>query len=168
MDTETDPHIGFTEMLQQYKGTLMGVCLYYAREEDIDDLYQEMACALWEAWQRYKKKSSLRTWVTSVAVNVAMNYTRDKEKQPRMVPIDPAIAEMLADEATDLRYQRLYRLVDMLKEEDDRKLMLLYLDRYSLREIAELMNISEGAAKTRLFRIREKLKELRAKYNDDL
>ena len=69
--------------------------------------------------------------------------------------------DTLADEATDLRYHRLYDLIDRLDDDDERKLLFLYLDRKRLREIAEITGTTETAVKQKLYRIKQKLNDLK-------
>ena len=51
MKTDVRRHTEFLEMLRQCEGTLLKVCLYFTdrRRDDIRDLYQEIACTLWES-----------------------------------------------------------------------------------------------------------------------
>jgi len=60
-------------MLRQCEGTLVKVCFYFTgrRRDDFRDLYQEIACNLWEAWPSFRGDSNVNTWVTRIALNVA-------------------------------------------------------------------------------------------------
>ena len=55
-------------------------------------------------------------------------------------------------------YSELYRAVNTLKEELRIPVILYYMEDFSIREIAQIMEISEGAVQKRLARARKKLK----------
>lgn len=149
-------------MLHRCEGTLVKVCIYFSnrRRDDFRDLYQEIACTLWESWPTFRGESNVNTWVVRIALNVAGQEIRKRKRLPQFVELDERIYDLLADEATDLRYQPLYRLIDRLGE-DDRKLLFLYLDRHPLREIAEITGLTEPAVKQRLYRLRQQLIEIK-------
>lgn len=155
----------FLQMLSQCEGILIKVCLYFTRRRSSDfcDLYQEIVRTLWESWPKYRGESSPSTWVTRIALNVAGQEVRKHKRMPLFVEYDHKIHDILTDEATDLRYQPLYRCIDNLQDDYDRKLLFLYIDRHPLCEIADITGISEAAVRQRLYRIRQQLK----KYNNN-
>lgn len=158
----------FLEMLRQCEGTLLKVCLYFTdrRRESVRDLYQEIACVLWESWPKYRGESKLNTWVTGIALNVAGQELRKRNKAPLFVELDESLCDTLADEQGDSLYRRLYRLIDRLGNDGDRKLLFLYLDGKSNHEIAGLTGLTVVSVKKRLHRIKIKLKELNTQEDE--
>lgn len=163
MKPDARQHTEFLKMLRECEGTLMKVCLYFTdrSRDDFRDLYQEIACTLWEAWPTFRGESDLNTWVTRIALNVAGQEIRKRKRLPQFVELDESFYDTLADEATGLRYHRLYDLIDRLDDDDERKLLFLYLDRKRLREIAEITGTTETAVKQKLYRIKQKLNDLK-------
>lgn len=163
MKVDARQHTEFLKMLRHCEGTLIKVCLYFTdrSRDDFRDLYQEIACTLWEAWPTFRGESDLNTWVTRIALNVAGQEIRKRKRLPQFVELDESFYDTLADEATDLRYHRLYDLIDRLDDDDERKLLFLYLDRKRLREIAEITGTTETAVKQKLYRIKQKLNDLK-------
>ena len=149
----------FLQMLSQCEGILIKVCRYFTRRRPCDfrDLYQEIVCTLWELWPTFRGESKPSTWVTRIALNVAGQEIRKRKRMPLFVEYDAAIHDILSDEATDLRYQPLYRLIDNLQDDYDRKL---------LREIADITGTTEAAVKQRLYRIRQQLLEMKQQDTD--
>lgn len=162
MKVDATRHTEFLQMLRQCEGTLAKVCLYFSHRnpEALRDLYQEIACALWESWPSFRGDSSTNTWVMRVALNVAGQEARRRKRISEFVELDESFYSALADQATNLRYHRLYTLIDHLDNDDDRKLVFLYLDRHRLREIAEMTGSTEAAVKQKLYRIKQKLHKL--------
>ena len=56
-------------------------------------------------------------------------------------------------------YSKLYSAVNELKEELRIPVVLYYMEDFSVREIAQILEISEGAVQKRLARARGKLKK---------
>ena len=158
----------FLQMLSQCEGILIKVCRYFTRRrpEDFRDLYQEIVCVLWESWPHYRGESALSTWVTRIALNVAGQEIRKRKRMPLFVEFDENIHDILSNEATDLRYQPLYRLIDSLQDDYDRKLLFLYIDNKHFREIAEITGSTEAAVKQRLYRIRQQLIKIKNQKNE--
>ena len=148
-------------MLQENGGILMKVCLVFTNrdKESIRDMYQDIACNLWEAWPSFKGECKTSTWVTRIALNVAGQEVRKRKCRPQFVVLDESSYEQLAAEACEQPSQRLHSIIDELKKADDKRMIYLYLEGMSLREIAEMNGISEDAVKQRIRRVKKKLAE---------
>lgn len=171
MRKEEERHKEFLQMLRQCEGTLLKVCFAFSsrRHDDFRDLYQEIAATLWECWPKYKGESALNTWVTRIALNVALQEKRKQRSRPCFVEFDEKFYDTLAIEAAEPQYCRLYRLIDELENDDDRIIIYFYLDGKRLREISELMGgLSETAVKQRIYRIKKNLMTLKEKENEGL
>ena len=64
--------------------------------------------------------------------------------------------EIETDQRTD--YSDLYRAVNSLKEELRMPVILYYIEDFNIKEIAQILEITEGAVQKRLARARGKLK----------
>ena len=70
----------------------------------------------------------------------------------------------LADLKREELAESLYRLIDLLGKAD-KSLILLYLDKIPYAQIAEIVGISEAAARKRVERIKQKLVILNTENN---
>lgn len=152
----------FYKMLRQCGDILLNVCVCFTERgrEDYRDMYQEIACTLWEAWPKFRAGSNIRAWVTRTALNVAGHEVRKRKRRPQFVEFDESFYDTLAMEATDTRYQLLYDLLDKI-DANDRKILFLYIDCRQMKEIAEITGLSEQAVKQRIYRIKKKLNALK-------
>ena len=66
------------------------------------------------------------------------------------------MTEIEADQKTD--YSDLYKAVNSLKEELRMPVILYYIEDFNIKEIAQILEITEGAVQKRLARARGKLK----------
>ena len=120
-----------------------------------DDLFQEIATALWTALPRFRGDSSERTWVYRVAHNTAISFAthgrrRREREQPGEVPIEPAVGAPQEADAIDRQQRdRLWAAVQELPVVD-RAITVLYLDGLSATEIEGVTGLSAGAIATRL------------------
>lgn len=95
-------------------------------------------------------------------VRVLRNLLIDQKRRERFVSWEEA--EMPTEGAEDavLRQESvrsLYRGITALGEDDREILALYYFAQVSLRQIAQLLGLTEGAAKVRLYRARRRLKK---------
>lgn len=157
--TDSEHEREFKAMLRSMEGTVVRVCLLFAerRNDGFVDLYQDIVGALWRSYLDFRRESSLNTWVYRVALNTAVSQRRHRRKQPALVLLDTALLANLADTGRDEQVERLYELIDRLPPAE-RKLLFLYIDRMSLRDIAEVLGTNENTVKQRLKRLKHKLK----------
>jgi len=124
------------------------------------DLLQEIHLSLWQSFESYESRCSLRTWVYRVAHNTAASYVL-KEcrkhsadwltlKQVDEIP-DPDHFEGTSDR--QLALEKLMRLVHRLKP-PDRQLILLYLEDMNADSIGEIAGLSAGAVRVQIHRIK--------------
>ena len=92
MKTE-EQHIGFDAMINQCKGTLIKLCQFYTRgnPDDFPDLFQDILVNLWEQWPSFQGKSSVNTWVYSIARNTAVEYLRHRKKHINVSTTTPTV-----------------------------------------------------------------------------
>jgi RNA polymerase sigma-70 factor (ECF subfamily) len=156
----------FLRLIEQYGPALKRLAgAYLDREADREDLFQEIAVALWQAIPAFRGESSERTWLYRIAHNVAISdsarlrgHRRREEAAPEL--FDRASAAPDAEKEL-LREEKRRLLVEAIRELSgvDRQIVLLHLEGLSYAEIEEVSGLSQAALATRLTRAREKLKE---------
>jgi RNA polymerase sigma-70 factor (ECF subfamily) len=116
-----------------------------------EDLLQETFMRAWKSWDDLRDESAARSWLYTILRNErARLYERkrfkiDDDQDLNEVP-DPRVG--VADEL-EMR-DALRALPPGYRE----PLLLQWIGGYSCREIAEIMNLTEGAVMTRLTRAR--------------
>lgn len=156
----------FLRLIVEYEPALRRLAGVYLRQPaDREDLFQEIAVALWQAIPRFRGESTVRTWLYRIAHNVALSsaaklYRRGATEQAGPVPTDPQPAPRDAEhEILRVEKQRLLAVAIRELPVIDRQIVLLHLEGLAYAEIVEVCGLSETAVATRLSRIREKLKE---------
>lgn len=156
----------FLDMLSRSQRTVFKICLHFTDRspDSIRDLYQEIACNLWEAWPRFRGDSSTDTWVRRIALNVAVTEVRNHVRQPRFVPLEDGMYDTIADQESAAPPDY-YHLLTLL-EPDERALLYLRLDQLSIRDIADTLHRTEAAVKQDLYRLRKKIDTLKQRDDD--
>lgn len=154
----------FERLLADYGPALRRlVVAYLVRPQDREDLFQEIALALWQALPSFRGEASERTWLYRIAHNVAITAAaRLRKRHARELETDPASdpSSAAAHPEADLLQQEKQRLLlssIALLPDLDKQLVLLHLEGLSYAEIEAVVGLSPGAIATRLTRIREKL-----------
>ena len=126
-------------------------------DEDCADAIQETLVKAFSKINSLKQDAYAKTWLIRILINECYNVLRQKSRQ---IPMDmeTEMAGKVAAESQD--YSDLYRAVSQLQEELKLPVVLYYGEDFSVREIAQVLEISEGAVQKRLARARQKLKRI--------
>jgi RNA polymerase sigma factor (sigma-70 family) len=166
--SDADLRAAYEDLLRRYLAPLRRLAWSYVREGS-EDLFQEIAMALWTALPRFRGDSSERTWVYRVAHNTAISFVAGRRRRAQRevadeAPYEPAAAASAeADLIERERRARLWRAVRELGLVD-RQIITLHLEGLSAAEVSSVTGVSAVAVATRLTRIRQKLaSEIRTK-----
>jgi RNA polymerase sigma-70 factor (ECF subfamily) len=155
----------FLRLMGEYEPALRRLAgAYLEQPADREDLFQEIAVALWKALPGFRGEASERTWLYRVAHNVAITastriHSRGRREDPIPEQFEHASVSPDAEQQLlQLEKQRL--LLEGVRSLGvvDREIVLLHLEGLSNAEIETVSGLSEAAVATRLTRIREKLK----------
>jgi RNA polymerase sigma-70 factor (ECF subfamily) len=124
----------------------------------MDDLIQEAFLNVFRSLKSYRGEASLATWIDRCTVRVAYAFFSQKKARPPQlelvadVPADHPSAEarVLAREAA----RRLYAELEKMDAVHRMAFTLHVIDGRPLAEVAEIMEASLVATKTRVFRAR--------------
>jgi RNA polymerase sigma-70 factor, ECF subfamily len=158
-----DHELRFRQWLSEHTGLLVKVVRSFAEAPaDQDDLFQEILLHVWQSMPNFRSDSKPTTWLYRVALNTALAWKRG-EKRHRRRPGSLSISDVAAPSDTSAETQRNNRIVDQLYTAiralpaGKRALVVLYLDGFSYREIAEVIGISETNVGVSLNRIKKEL-----------
>jgi RNA polymerase sigma-70 factor (ECF subfamily) len=161
----------FRQWLGEHTGLLVKVVRSFAEAPaDQDDLLQEILLQVWLSLPNFRTESKPTTWLYRVALNTALAWKRG-EKKRRQRHDSLSISDIVAPSVTSAEAARKDRVVDQLYaairalQPSKRALVVLYLDGFSYREIAEVVGISESNVGVNLNRIK---KELAATVQEDM
>jgi RNA polymerase sigma-70 factor (ECF subfamily) len=136
---------------------------------DVEDAMQQTYLHAYRALGAFEGASSFGTWLTRIALNVALGHVR--RQRVTAVELSEEVDEMTRgarDEGPEDRAARseaaelLERAVAQLSEEHRIVFMLRDVEQLSTAETAEALDLSEENVKVRLHRARHALREILA------
>lgn len=122
-------------------------------DADCADAIQETIVKAFSKINTLKSDRYAKTWLIKILMNECYGIMR---KEKRLVSLEDYMPEDLAAESED--YSDLYEAISCLPKEAGLTITLYYMEGYSVKEIAELMETTESAVKNRLARARAKLR----------
>jgi RNA polymerase sigma-70 factor (ECF subfamily) len=162
-----EPARGETEeqlarVLESLRPDLMRFAFWLARDRTVaEDVVQETMLRAWRARTELRNASAARPWLLTI---VRREYARLYErKQLPTIDVDECIARQdieLALNDTDPEIADLRRAIFALPDEYREPLVLQVLGGFSTAEIADELELSVPAVLTRLFRARNKLRDM--------
>lgn len=144
----------FDRLVQENQARLWGIARTYGRDQAMD-LFQEILLQIWQSIPGFRGESSEMTWCYRVALNVAITWQRKTHrKASRESPTEfPEIQKRLDGESDEALLERFLTTLSST----DRACLVMFLDDLDTPSIAGVLDTSEGAIRTRLHRIKQKL-----------
>lgn len=148
----------FQQRYLEYKSFLFRIAFsYLGNSEDCEDILQEAFLKLYYNAPELTKEEEKR-WLIRITVNLCKNQLKSFWRRKRVsVEEFNTLLETMDNQWESEEKTMLYELVSMTGNAKE-VLLLHYLFGYQVKEIAEILGISESAVKMRMKRGREKLK----------
>ena len=135
------------------------------KEEDREDLCQEVFLKVFQKLKGFNFQSRLSTWIATIAYRKALNYL--KKAQKRQTSGLDEVSYKVEDNTkpADTRLDRdgvsekVHQLIRQLPEHYRIVLTLYHLEGMPYAEIAQVCEMPEGTVKNYIFRARKILKE---------
>ena len=154
----------FKSLVKEHNDRIHRLCRCYIRDRDAgDDVYQEVLVHLWKSLDSFEGRSRVSTWIYRVTVNTCLGHLRSERRRKKLFGAPSEESAEVADDTwksdgTD-DIERLYGCISRLPPVE-RALVSLYLEDVSMREMAEILGITEANVRVRLHRARKSLKEI--------
>ncbi|MBV9963087.1 MAG: sigma-70 family RNA polymerase sigma factor [Parafilimonas sp.] len=150
------------QLYKIFVARMMGVCLRYAQtREDAEDILQEGFMQVFCCIEQFKFKSSLEAWMKKIFINCALQKLRKKENSYSFISIHclTETASTLYIEPDTIDLKKLIQCIQNLPVVSRLVFNLYVFEGFKHKEIAEMLNISEGTSKSNLFDARQNLKK---------
>jgi RNA polymerase sigma-70 factor (ECF subfamily) len=163
----------FNEIALAYRKRILGlIARLIARQEDVEDVAQEVLLRLYFSLDQLRTAEVFEPWLYRLTVNAAYDYLRKQRRRQEFRMSDlsdqQVMMVMMADAAAggkqdneDQRRKKVREAVSSLLgtvSEADRILLIMKeVEGFSLKELEKIYKVNENALKVRLFRARQRV-----------
>jgi len=158
----------FREIVSRYKNGLYAFLrLFLNRRELVEDVFQETFLQIFTSRESFDKERPLRPWLFTIAANKAKDALR-KWQRTNAIPIgtmadmedlsfDDILNTVISDDTMPYEElqksetaMRVRRIIADMPENLQKILILAYFNRFSYKQMAEILCIPIGTVKSRL------------------
>ncbi|TMM31162.1 RNA polymerase sigma factor [Polaribacter aestuariivivens] len=152
-------------LVEKWHVSFCKVALWIVKDADIaKDIAQESWRIILKKLPSLKEPEKFKSWAISIINRKAIDFIRAKNREHlKLEKIyfesekTTSIFEITKDDSVE---KKLLKSIKKLSVEHQMVIELFYKESYSLKEISEILKISVGTTKSRLFHAREKLKTI--------
>jgi RNA polymerase sigma-70 factor (ECF subfamily) len=136
--------------------------LYLKDKQRAEDAFQEVFIKIYKKYGSFKGKSSEKTWIISITINVCKDYLRSSWFN-RVFLTDNVLHDSSGDNIDDAAIKSVenrivFNEVMALRPALKDVILLYYYEEFDTVEISKILGVAEGTVRSRLHRAREILK----------
>ena len=158
----------FQEMLfRRYFPAMIRMCMRYAKDQDTAmEIVNTGFLRVFQKLDTFAFKGSLEGWIRRLVFHSLSDYYKKKENNSSIhfLDIEDRDAPVRANAISNLHFEDIIKLVDMLPDATREVFYLYAIEGYSHKEIGERLDMSEGTSKWHLSVARKKLIDLIQKF----
>lgn len=170
-------------LVGRYQNDIFRFCLHYLKNfEMAKEMAQETFLRVYTARARFEVNRKFKPWMLCIARNLCLNELK-RRKMVQMETLEEYASTSRAESGevlkaagdspyelllTQERHRFLLEMLDSLPDDAREIVVLRYFQKLSAREIAEIVDSTEGAVRTRLHRILKQMRDNFAFARDDM
>jgi RNA polymerase sigma-70 factor (ECF subfamily) len=152
-------------LVKRWHQTFCKLAYWYVKDSDLaKDIAQECWTVIMSKIGTLEDREKFKSWAISLVNRKSMDYLRNIHREQRKrLEIRQEMVSVIEHDLDATKEKKklvLLRGIQQLTTDQQYIIRLFYVENYSLKEIAEILEISLGTVKSRLFYAREKLKSL--------
>ncbi len=153
------------ELAASYQGSLFAAAFNVCKNaQDAEDVVQDTFVQYYTTKKEFESEQHIRAWLMRVAVNKAKNINRTFWRRNKISIEEYMETLVFETPAAETLFETVMQLPDKYRI----VIHLYYYEEYAVREIAQILKLSESNVKIRLSRGRAMLKEtLKEEWDDD-
>lgn len=153
----------FTELILLLKSDLYKIAkTRINNDEDVYDVIQETMIIAFNSIKKLKQIEKFKPWIIKILINVSNNLYK-KTNKSNVISLDK-IEGYSSLEYSD--FDEVETILDFnfilnnFKYEDRIIVILFYVEKFTDKEIGQILNLKENTVKTKRTRVKEKIKEM--------
>ena len=158
MLTEED----FNNLIDKYGTEILRLCYLYLKDYQLaEDAFQDTFLKVYNNFHKFNGLSTEKTWITRICINTCKNYLRNPWKWKVKLGNTELNQNEISDQEIfdELEKSELFSSIMNLKQTYKDIILMYYYQQLSVKEISQILGISESNAFTRLSRARQLLKD---------
>lgn len=131
-------------------------------EEDIEEIISDVFLTVWNNREKLDKEKELSPYIAGITKNLIKKkyrnskiYENIEDYEEKLIGIEGMDLYSEEDEQNEVIIKEL----EKLKEEDKKIFMMFYYEDKKIKEISNILDVSQSKVKMKLHRIRKKLKQ---------
>lgn len=150
----------FRFLYQTNSSWMFAICLrYMSNKDEAQDVLQDSFVLIYRNINSFNFDGSFKGWMRKITVNCALSTFR--KKTPHLISLadsapsnEPIDIEFLQN----LQLEELKKLINLLPKGRRQVFNAFVIDGFTHKEIAEMLDISEGTSKSQLFDAKKELR----------
>lgn len=146
------------ELYERYSAAMYTLAYRVTNDFDLaNDVLQEGFLKVFKALPKFRKESSLGAWIKTIIIRTALSKIK---RNPKFEPLENHITNDWVDWGNHLDVEYLEKAIQSLPEGYRAVFVLIEIEGYSHKEVAELLHISTGTSKSQLFYAKKRLRKV--------
>lgn len=156
------------ELFKLFYGKMMGVCMRYTKDRDrAQEVVQEGFIKVFDKLSEFDFKGSFEGWMRRIMVNASIDAIRKKKRQPFSTDEEYMFNDASVEQEDDsdemltkLKAEYAMEAIQSLSPAYQTVFNLYVIENYSHKEIAQILDISEGTSKSNLAKAKQNLRSI--------
>ena len=138
---------------------------YNLKIEDIEEIITDTFFVLWKNYKKMDLDDKISNYLIGVSKNILFNRLRKNKIKFNNVNLEDYKDIVKTKDDVEKLYERqdkvksIENIVDSMDKESKEIFILFYYEQRKIKEISKILGVSESKVKTRLHRIRKKIKK---------
>ena len=159
----------FDRLMSKYEKRIYRTALNFVKNENhAMDIVQNVFLKVYRNLQKFRGDAQFKTWLFRIVYNESVNWIKKNKFMFSLDHVEIAVQENIHHEDNDVineTYNALIKGMETLNKKYRLAVVLRYYEGFSIKDIANTLECSEGSVKNILFRSLQKLKKT-VKIND--
>ncbi len=146
------------QLYDQYKDAMYTTIYRLVGDYDsANDVLQESFIKVFKNLEKFRKESTIGAWIKTICVRTAYDKLRKKNY---LTPLEDHHHEhAVVDWGSSIDSDYLEQAINKLPQGYKNVFLMIEVEGYKHREVADIMNVSIGTTKSQLFSAKRKLRE---------
>lgn len=154
----------FSSLIQSIENDLYNIAKHkISNENDIEDIIQETILKIYKNYDSLKKEENFKAWSIKILLNECNNFYKRNYKERLLFNKIVCKKSVNLEDNSILEFEDELCFKELLKglSQKDQDIFICYYQcNYSIKDIADILNINENTIKSTLKRSKIKLKKM--------